>query len=75
MSATLDAERLSSFFNGCPLIHIEGLAYPVEDIYLEQILSFVDYTLPPMDWDKIQIKRRAEEMKMSIKYKAEVGKL
>lgn len=34
-SATLDAERLSDFFGGSPVIEVEGRLYPVEDCYLE----------------------------------------
>ncbi|XP_049875623.1 ATP-dependent DNA/RNA helicase DHX36-like [Pectinophora gossypiella] len=49
MSATLDAEKLSEYFDGCPMLHIEGLAYPVEDIYLEDILLETNYQLPPVE--------------------------
>lgn len=37
MSATLNAEALSSYFDNCPMVHIEGLAFPVQDVYLEEI--------------------------------------
>ncbi|KAJ2945667.1 hypothetical protein O0L34_g500 [Tuta absoluta] len=47
MSATIDAERLSEYFDNCPMMHIEGLAYPVQDIYLEDILLMTDYKLEP----------------------------
>jgi ATP-dependent helicase HrpA len=33
-SATLDAESFSSFFNGAPVIEVEGRTYPVEDFFL-----------------------------------------
>ncbi|MBT8043170.1 MAG: DEAD/DEAH box helicase, partial [Pontiella sp.] len=33
-SATLDAEGFSSFFDGAPVIEVEGRAYPVEDFFL-----------------------------------------
>lgn len=79
MSATLDADRLCAYFNGCPLMHIEGLAYPVTDVYLEDILEFTQYTLPEQSVDRNQ-KRGYKQNKMSrndmekdIKYKAEIG--
>ncbi|KAL3883496.1 hypothetical protein ACJMK2_029753, partial [Sinanodonta woodiana] len=30
MSATLDAEKFSKYFNNCPIINIPGRTYPVE---------------------------------------------
>lgn len=33
-SATLDAERFSAFFNGAPIVRVEGRRFPVEDFYL-----------------------------------------
>ncbi|KAG5360265.1 putative ATP-dependent RNA helicase DHR2 [Yarrowia sp. B02] len=34
MSATLDAERFAKFFDGCPILLVEGKQYPVERFYL-----------------------------------------
>lgn len=45
MSATLDADKLCTYFNDCPLFHIEGLAYPVKDIYLEEVLQLTKFRL------------------------------
>ncbi|KAG7759378.1 hypothetical protein KL911_000515 [Ogataea haglerorum] len=36
MSATLDAERFSQFFNNAPIFFVEGRMYPVERYYLGQ---------------------------------------
>lgn len=36
MSATLDAERFSTFFNQCDILFVEGKMYPVQRYYLEQ---------------------------------------
>ena len=33
-SATLEAERISEFFSGAPVIEVEGRTYPIEDCYL-----------------------------------------
>ena len=33
-SATLDAESFSTFFDGAPVIEVEGRTYPVEDFFL-----------------------------------------
>lgn len=82
MSATLDAESLSSYFDNCPLMHIEGLAYPVEDIYLEEILEITKYKLPPEKakpkqpkWMMYRNRGSANEMEKNIKYRAEISML
>ncbi|KAJ8753423.1 hypothetical protein K2173_019822 [Erythroxylum novogranatense] len=41
MSATLDAERFSRYFGGCPIIRIPGFTYPVGSFYLEDVLSIL----------------------------------
>ncbi|CAH2038738.1 unnamed protein product [Thlaspi arvense] len=41
MSATLDAERFSGYFGGCPVVRVPGFTYPVRTFYLEDVLSVV----------------------------------
>ncbi|XP_021713661.1 DExH-box ATP-dependent RNA helicase DExH6-like [Chenopodium quinoa] len=41
MSATLDAERFSNYFGGCPVIRVPGFTHPVKTFYLEEILSIL----------------------------------
>ncbi|GAV60000.1 DEAD domain-containing protein/Helicase_C domain-containing protein/R3H domain-containing protein/HA2 domain-containing protein/OB_NTP_bind domain-containing protein/Ank_2 domain-containing protein [Cephalotus follicularis] len=41
MSATLDAERFSQYFGGCPVIRVPGFTYPVKSFYLEHVLSIL----------------------------------
>ncbi|PZC78880.1 hypothetical protein B5X24_HaOG217074 [Helicoverpa armigera] len=81
MSATIDAEKLQSYFDNCPMMHIEGLAYPVQDIYLEDILSLIKY-IPPVNqgnnqnvkiWQRQKMKRQEAEMQRDIQYKAEIA--
>ncbi|KAH3661408.1 hypothetical protein OGAPHI_006815 [Ogataea philodendri] len=36
MSATLDADKFSQFFNNAPIFFVEGRMYPVERLYLPQ---------------------------------------
>ncbi|CAG4952139.1 unnamed protein product [Colias eurytheme] len=84
MSATLDADVLSNYFDDCPVVHIEGLAYPVEDVYLEDILKFTNFKLeeePPKPkkprWMKHRDKGKGhvdpDEMEKDIQYKAEIA--
>ncbi len=39
MSATLNQEKFAEYFNGCPIIHIEGVTYPVRELFLEDIVE------------------------------------
>ncbi|EOA39070.1 hypothetical protein CARUB_v10011734mg, partial [Capsella rubella] len=39
MSATLDAERFSDYFGGCPVVRVPGFTYPVRTFFLEDALS------------------------------------
>lgn len=47
MSATLNSEAFSKYYDDCPMIHIPGFTYPVEEFYLEDILSFTQFSFPP----------------------------
>ncbi|XP_071703468.1 DExH-box ATP-dependent RNA helicase DExH6-like [Rutidosis leptorrhynchoides] len=42
MSATLDAERFSQYFGGCPIIRVPGFTYDVKRLYLEDVLLLVN---------------------------------
>ncbi|XP_043253836.1 ATP-dependent DNA/RNA helicase DHX36 isoform X1 [Colletes gigas] len=46
MSATLNSERFSKYYNDCPMIHIPGFTYPVETFYLEDVLSVTQFKFP-----------------------------
>ncbi|XLU52381.1 hypothetical protein S245_047029, partial [Arachis hypogaea] len=45
MSATLNAELFSSYFDGAPTMHIPGFTYPVRASFLEDILEVTGYRL------------------------------
>lgn len=46
MSATADSSRFSTYFNNAPCIEIPGLTFPVEDLYLEDVLQATRYKAP-----------------------------
>ncbi|CAK1587025.1 unnamed protein product [Parnassius mnemosyne] len=83
MSATLDAENLSAYYDNCSIMHIEGLAYPVKDVYMEDILQMTKYKLPDITpqkqknrpkWHQYTNRNRAAgEMEKDIRYKAEIA--
>lgn len=39
MSATVDAEKISEYFGGCPTLHVPGRTFPVDVRYLEDALE------------------------------------
>ncbi|XP_020599675.1 DExH-box ATP-dependent RNA helicase DExH6-like isoform X2 [Phalaenopsis equestris] len=44
MSATIDVERFSQYFSGCPVIQVPGFTYPVKTYFLEDVLSILRLT-------------------------------
>lgn len=51
MSATLNAQLFSEYFNHCPTFHIPGFTYPVRSMFLEEILDFTKYSPPREAWE------------------------
>ncbi|KAH3725266.1 hypothetical protein DPMN_051100, partial [Dreissena polymorpha] len=45
MSATLDAEKFSSYFKHCPVINIPGRTFPVKVYHVEDVLEQTGYVL------------------------------
>jgi len=43
MSATLNSELFSSYFNNAPIFEIPGFTYPVNEVYLEDIYELIDF--------------------------------
>lgn len=43
MSATLRAEQFSEYYGGCPMLHIPGFTFPVEEHYLEDVLEITRF--------------------------------
>ncbi len=47
MSATINADMFSNYFSNCPSIDIPGLTFPVQEVYLEDILTLLDFRVRP----------------------------
>lgn len=43
MSATLDADKISNYFDGCPVLQVPGRTFPVEVQYLEDAIEFTKW--------------------------------
>jgi ATP-dependent RNA helicase A len=47
MSATIDVTLFTSYFNSCPVIHIEGRTFPVETYFLEDVVEMLHFQPSP----------------------------
>lgn len=45
MSATVDAEKISAYFGGCPTLHVPGRTFPVDICYLEDAVEYTKWTI------------------------------
>ncbi|KAG9008288.1 hypothetical protein FRB94_013450 [Tulasnella sp. JGI-2019a] len=45
MSATMDAEKISAFFGGCPTFHVPGRTFPVNIRYLEDAIEYTGWSI------------------------------
>ncbi|KAG0359392.1 hypothetical protein BG005_000866 [Podila minutissima] len=44
MSATINSEFFSAYFDDCPVFEIPGFTHPVEELYMEQIVARTGHT-------------------------------
>ncbi|OBZ78804.1 putative helicase C15C4.05 [Grifola frondosa] len=45
MSATVDAEKISNYFGGCPILFVPGRTFPVDVRYLEDAVEFTQWKI------------------------------
>lgn len=45
MSATVDSDKISSFFGGCPVIHVPGRTFPVNVLYIEDAIERTGWSI------------------------------
>ncbi|KAH0590581.1 hypothetical protein H2248_000717 [Termitomyces sp. 'cryptogamus'] len=45
MSATVDAEKISEFFNNCPTLHVPGRTFPVDVRFLEDAVQYTGWSV------------------------------
>ncbi|XP_057653078.1 ATP-dependent DNA/RNA helicase DHX36-like isoform X1 [Diorhabda carinulata] len=57
MSATLNSESFSRYYDDCPRIVVPGFTYPVEEFYLEDVLQLTNFKFPR---DKNKYRRDAD---------------
>ncbi|CAL1527826.1 unnamed protein product [Lymnaea stagnalis] len=66
MSATLNAEMFSEYFNKCPMLSIPGFTFPVKEYLLEDVIEMTGYTSEDISprrrqWRKLKPGEREEQ--------------
>uniref|UniRef100_A0A8C9Z3H1 ATP-dependent RNA helicase DHX29 n=1 Tax=Sander lucioperca TaxID=283035 RepID=A0A8C9Z3H1_SANLU len=69
MSATVDCDKFSNYFNRCPVISIPGRTFPVEVYHLEDIVEQTGYVLEKDSEYSQKILEDEEEVSISITQK------
>ncbi|XP_035523834.1 ATP-dependent RNA helicase DHX29 [Morone saxatilis] len=69
MSATVDCDKFSNYFNRCPVINIPGRTFPVEVSHLEDIVEQTGYILEKDSEYSQKILEEEEEVSISITQK------
>ena len=67
MSATINAQMFSKYFNDCPTLHIPGRTFPVEDCYLEEILKETGYRIQAIP-KRLRAKEGSQSYTEDIEY-------
>ncbi|XP_077991245.1 ATP-dependent DNA/RNA helicase DHX36-like [Glandiceps talaboti] len=52
MSATLNADKFSSYYGNCPMVTIPGFTFPVTEYWIEDVLQLTSYRTVPSPWKK-----------------------
>ncbi|XP_019938004.2 ATP-dependent RNA helicase DHX29 [Paralichthys olivaceus] len=69
MSATVDCNKFSNYFNRCPVINIPGRTFPVEVFHLEDIVEQTGYVLEKDSEYCQKILEDEEEVSISVSQK------
>uniref|UniRef100_A0A673C3Y7 ATP-dependent RNA helicase DHX29 n=1 Tax=Sphaeramia orbicularis TaxID=375764 RepID=A0A673C3Y7_9TELE len=69
MSATVDCDKFSNYFNRCPIITIPGRTFPVEVFHLEDIVEQTGYVLEKDSEYSQKILEEEEEVSISVTQK------
>ncbi|KAM4772480.1 ATP-dependent DNA/RNA helicase DHX36 [Rhinophrynus dorsalis] len=75
MSATLNAEKFSEYFDNCPMLHIPGFTFPVKEYLLEDIIEMLQYFPKDSNKKPPQWKKRFMQGRMVRPEKEEKEKL
>ncbi|KAA1089616.1 hypothetical protein PGT21_024996 [Puccinia graminis f. sp. tritici] len=66
MSATVDAEKISNYMNGCPILKVPGRTFPVTSFFLEDVIELTNYRLDARS-DSPYVARRGKRKPVLLK--------
>ncbi|XP_065647336.1 ATP-dependent RNA helicase A protein isoform X3 [Hydra vulgaris] len=65
MSATIDTNIFSQYFNNCPVLEIDGFLHPVQEYFLEDIIQLIGYNPPIPEKKKKKVSDIEEEVNLN----------
>jgi ATP-dependent RNA helicase DHX57 len=69
MSATLNSQMFSEYFKGAPVLNIQGRTFPVQQIFLEEIIEKSGFVLEPdTQYSKKISKKEEEQLMQELEY-------
>lgn len=69
MSATLNSKLFSEYFNGAPVLTIQGRTFPVQQVFLEDIIERSGFVLEPdTPYSKKISKKDEEQLMQELEY-------
>lgn len=68
MSATINSDVFSRYFNDCPVLVVPGMTHPVETFYLEDILTKTDFRVRPKYPKRLRGRIDSQSMKLDVEY-------
>lgn len=69
MSATLNSKMFSEYFKGAPVLNIQGRTFPVQQIFLEEIIEKSGFVLEPdTQYSKKITKKEEEQLMQELEY-------
>ncbi|KAG1716543.1 hypothetical protein ID866_595 [Astraeus odoratus] len=63
MSATVDADKFSNYFGGCPILHVPGRTYPVDVHFLEDAVEYTGWSITEDSAYAVQLYRKFSKNK------------
>ncbi|KAH9810275.1 P-loop containing nucleoside triphosphate hydrolase protein, partial [Melampsora americana] len=66
MSATVDAEKISNYMNGCPILKVPGRTFPVTSFFLEDVIELTGYELDKSS-DSRYLSRQLKQKVITLK--------
>ncbi|KAK6644023.1 hypothetical protein RUM43_000288 [Polyplax serrata] len=75
LSATLDTEIFSKYFNNCPVVNVPGRMFPVKEYFLEDVLKQTNYMTKAMVKVKKELKAKNLQKENLEKWQASINGL